>query len=722
MSDSNETLLDVAKAIEQHAKEEDKQVTPIPVGVARYRVEIEKNNTVEQIFLTNKESSVAPKFSDNSRNVYKNTSMGGFLIKQGVGSGTYIAPKNVRYKVEVMTKSTFSRDKNGSINDLEIWLSPSGSYRFATLKSLLACYSEDSKKLEEERKSIKEIEAKQKELRLKREKIQAEAARLAEEQRLAEEEEIRRKREEALAEAKRLEEEERRKEEERQRKLEEMKRLEACINETKSKIEYIKSFVRNDVSLRSQHILDASQEDAKRSNVYNGVPVLIDGGPGTGKTTTTIQRLKFLLSKDALNDYSDLSEREKDAITQPESVDYNWLFFSPNELLLQYLRENMREESLNAKDCNTITIDKFRKNMLRDYKLFTPDTDGPFKLYKFEKGEKETRLINNPKQAVAEFEKFCVEQLKKVLNDAYQLNTSNYGWHNIALQLKAICQKASSAKDMYQVMQIFNSLEDNQKDQIRYEEDHQSALLKDVAYDVRALVLENSEVKNAVQALFEKWNKEKIQISEDQDTDDEDEEEEYSKRLPFDAVLALQLPKLIKALALKKIDTKRSLTKRQNELKDLVGKFIDDESLRQVGNVAWFVKNYASITKGLQRNILSKIPKFYKAYRRTLLEGKTDVYDKDLLAKLINKDGNKHLHKDEVDLLVGFINNILHQIHKRSSLRFEKMTHKYVQAFRNNCKYVIGVDEATDYSLLDYYLIYSFRNVKYSSLLRFVVI
>lgn len=64
-----------------------------------------------------------------------------------------------------------------------------------------------------------------------------------------------------------------------------------------------KAFLRHGAELRSQHILDNSQEDAKRSDLFNGIPVLIEGGPGTGKTTTMIQRLNFLLSAEALRDY-----------------------------------------------------------------------------------------------------------------------------------------------------------------------------------------------------------------------------------------------------------------------------------------------------------------------------------------------------------------------------------------------------------------------------------
>ncbi len=90
-------------------------------------------------------------------------------------------------------------------------------------------------------------------------------------------------------------------------------------------------------------------------------------------------------------------------------------------------------------------------------------------------------------------------------------------------------------------------------------------------------------------------------------------------------------------------------------------------------------------------------------------------YDLVLLEKIIEKDRNKHLHADEQNLLIGFINNMLYRIYKRSSVRFNNLKHNYVSAYRDWVKPVIGVDEATDYNVLDYYLIYSFRHYQFNS-------
>ena len=58
---------------------------------------------------------------------------------------------------------------------------------------------------------------------------------------------------------------------------------------------------------------------------------------------------------------------------------------------------------------------------------------------------------------------------------------------------------------------------------------------------------------------------------------------------------------------------------------------------------------------------------------------------------------------------------MLYRIYKRSSVRFNKMKHKYALAYKDWVKPVIGVDEATDFSILDYYLMYSFRHYQFNS-------
>ena len=65
--------------------------------------------------------------------------------------------------------------------------------------------------------------------------------------------------------------------------------------EMKTYLDKVQGFIRKYAELRYQPILDPIQESIKRSKIFDG-SLIINGGPGTGKTTSLIQRIKFLIS------------------------------------------------------------------------------------------------------------------------------------------------------------------------------------------------------------------------------------------------------------------------------------------------------------------------------------------------------------------------------------------------------------------------------------------
>ena len=687
-----ETLADIAWAINEHTVTEHQNM-PCQGGVARYYVDLEEMPDIHQVFLANVPVRKRVWYGDDSINVYKNTRLGGALILKGIGNSIYYGSRPQPYRMKVYNKATYRHWITGSIDQVEIQQEDKKRYRFPDLKSLLVQFHEAKKQEAENRKRLRELELRKQEIERQQKKA-------------AEEEALRLKQEQ---------EENERKARECQEKAE---RLEKEIAETNAKIKYIKSFVRNGLELRIQHILDPSQEEAKRSHIYDGVPVLIDGGPGTGKTTTMIQRLKFLLSGEALRDYTKMSEKDTEELTNPNVVNTKWVFFSPNTLLLEYLRNNMREEEMIANDGNTFTLEQFRKKMLLEYKLRNPETDSPFKNYSFRNGTYQP-LIINAMQAVKDFEQFCVDNLKSILLAAYSLPTSDYEWHSTAVEIKSYCKRAESVKDLAALVNLLNSLQDNQSNHVRDIEQQLGKLLGAVSVEAQQEILKDETATNAVKSLLEKWNKDSTphneeEVLETEMSEDEDAEEESAK-LNFEADLYKRLKTLIRKVAINRIDAKKKLSGRQAELYAIVSNHIKEESLKQVGSMAWFVKNYASLTKGVESNIFSQMPRLYKVFRKKQIEMNSSNYDLALLKKVIEKENNKHLHADEQNLLIGFINNMLYRIFKRSSVRFNNLKHRYALAYKEWAKPVIGVDEATDFSILDYYLINSFRHYQFHS-------
>lgn len=688
-----ETIADIAYAINKHTITEHQNM-PCQGGVARYCVNLEERPGIHQVFLANVPVRKQVWYGDDSINIYKNTKLGGALIMKGIGNSIYYGNRPAPYKLTVFNKATYRHWITGSVDQIEIQQEDKKRYRFADLKSLLSQFQAAKRKEDENKRRLKELEEERKEIELQQKKA-------------AEEEALRLQKER---------EENERKTRECQEKAE---LYEKEIAETNAKIKYIKSFVRNELALRAQHILDPSQEEAKRSHLYDGVPVLIDGGPGTGKTTTMIQRLKFLLSDVALRENTEMSENDIIELTNPNSIDTKWIFFSPNTLLLEYLRNNMREEEMIANDGNTFTLEQFRKKMLLEYKLRNPETDSPFKNYSF-RNESPQPLILNAVQTIHDFEAFCIENIKAILLKAYSLQTVDYEWHSKAVEIKAYCKSAEKVKDMSALVNLFNSLQDNQNNQVRDIEQQLEKLLGSVSVETQQEILKDGATLNAVKDLLEKWNKEYVPQNEDEvfetEMDEDADNEDESVKLNFEADLYKRLKFLIRTVSVIKIDSKKKLGGRQAELYSVVSKHITEESLKKVGSLVWFVKNYALLTKGIESNIFSQIPRLYKLFRKKQLENSSSNYNLVLLKKIIEKESNKHLHADEQSLLIGYINNMLYQINKRSSVRFNNLKHKYALAYKEWVKPVIGVDEATDFSVLDYYLICSFRHYKYHSI------
>ena len=520
-----ETLADIAWAINEHTIIEHQNM-PCKGGVARYLVDLEEMPDIHQVFLANVKVRKQVSYGDDSINIWKNSKLGGALIMKGIGDSFYYGKRLQPYKMKVYNAANYRHWITGSIDQVQIQQEDKKRYRFADLKSLLAQFYDARRQAAENAKRLRELQ-------LEREEIERQQKKAAEEEALR---------------LKREHEENERRTRECQEKAE---LFEQEIAEQNAKIKYIKSFVRNELALRIQHILDPSQENAKRSHIYDGVPVLIDGGPGTGKTTTMIQRLKFMLSDEALRDYTKMTEREIAELTNPNVIDTKWMFFSPNTLLLEYLRNNMREEEMNANDGNTFTLEQFRKKMLLEYKLRNPETDSPFKNYSF-RNSKPQPLILNGKQVIDDFEQFCMENITSILLKAYSLPTANYDWHSTAVEIKAYCKRAENVKDMAALVNLFNSLQDNQNAHVRDIEQQLGKLLGAVAVEAQQEIMKDETALDAVKSLLEKWNIESSPQNEEEvletEMAEEDDTEDESSKLNFEADLYKRLKALIRAV------------------------------------------------------------------------------------------------------------------------------------------------------------------------------
>jgi len=708
---SEESLYQIASSIKKHRKQEVNEYIHNP-AVARAlctcKNTLDPSLNGEGVFwLVNKEyNNLANKgrkpLMGDGTSVYKNTKMGAVLSAFTSGTHPYVVGNLINRRkgcvneveVTVHNRSKYSLTEN-SVKELEVNIDEQ-AFRYQTLEELfqeedvlVSRIDELKRKQEEDRKALEAAEKAAEEERKRQQAEEEEKARLLAEQ-LRKEDEI------------------------RQNQINELNQQ---LAENKAKQSRVQNFIRDGAQLRSEPILDYSQEYAKRSHLYDGVPVVIEGGPGTGKTTTMIQRLKFLISETALKEYEvPLTDAQIEQLTNSETRNKNWLYFSPTDKLLGYLRQNMIEEELVPNEDNTKTLATFCEAMLKAYKLRMPESDGPFMLYRQKVGEES--LIVKARVAVASFERYIVKAVTEKLLGVAKLQTSQYPWHSKALGIKAYCLKAENVKDIHGLMNLLASMQLNESSTIK----DNDKLIRDVKDKLALLVLNaimaDEPTVLKVQKLFAKWEDDDDVSDEEMDDEDGDDEvnTDYST-LDFRPMLYNRIKPLLRSLSLHKIDKKQKVSKKQTELYDLIKEFVDEQDLTELGQLEWFGKMFAFPCKGIGSNILNQIPKLYKAYRKEIIKLGSTCYDLKLLQKIVQKDNGKRIHRDELELLVGFINNLILGIYKKSKMRFEAMrNHKYVAAYIENAKYVIGVDEATDYSIIDYYFMASFRHYEYNSM------
>ncbi len=612
--------------------------------------------------------------------VYKNTRMGQALIEEIGKSSSYVGPTGKRVCVAVQNRATYNADGRDAI-DLQFFLdSNSNTFLYSRLSEILNTSKEENERLRAEQEAIQKLQEEKEKIKL-----------LEEEQRKQEQERL---------------------EQEEKERNEEIARLETKIRAAEEQREHLKSFLRTSVSLRSQHILDPYQESAKRAHIYDGIPLVIDGGPGTGKTTTVIQRLKFLLSKKSLEEYeAPLTPEQLNRFEDLRQAQNLWLFFSPTDLLLQYLRDNMLAEELIANDNNTRTIEKFRDKMLREYGIVDPTRPNMKKW----KGEYRP-LIKDPNLVIEFFENYCIDSIKEMMQVALDLPIDAFAWKTDAERLKKVCSRIEIS-DIASLMKTLDSLRLYWDELIKPTEEQLKNLLSEDSASVKLKIQKDATIYEKVKALFSEWEKERRSQEEDDDTDIADEAElEEIKVDDFDNKLYAQIRGILRKLGLKKHDSKTKLTKRQTALYDIIKNIADDSAdIEGIGDLVWFSKHFTVLCRGVENLLIKRIPRMYKDFRR-MFKNEESIFHVDLLTSIIEKENNKHLHSDEQNFLLGFVNNALRIYSRMSRKNFLDMKCAMADAYRNNVRPIIGIDEATDYTILDFYFMVSFKHYDFSTI------
>ncbi len=497
-------------------------------------------------------------------------------------------------------------------------------------------------------------------------------------------------------------------EDEIQKCIEKQRKVENDLNELYRKKQ---AFIIEHARLRYKAILDPMQEKIKRNNFYDNSLMIIDGGPGTGKTTTLIQRIKYLIDPVVIEEYNDhfLNQEKIKILNENEPT---WIFFSPNELLYLYLTESMTREGLKATSETGKVWNQYRKELFWKYDLSNKKTKEPFVLYRndanealFESnGESFTKIKS-------EFIKALNEEFIKNLNDIIQNISTNTRKTSSELK-RYIIRKSIS--NLNSAITLCSGISQNFGDQIqKYKEQYESQLEK-LATILKGNIIRDIGIVQFMQIKFSEIYSVQYLIGSNFLT----EVDKLFGYNSFDSWLFNYSKNIIKTAAAYIIqnnfeDFKKLIS--TNMIENIFSEVIKYEVVNKFSEEQKEWEILSKFEDSTSYLILDKIAISYLKFR-TSNNGliKLEHVNKDLYAKLIQSENNR-LHSNEQSFLIGIINEILKRIHQTSKAEYTKIRHKYKDAYEKVSKMVIAIDEVIDFHIFDLYGIFSLSDKdKYS--------
>ena len=491
-------------------------------------------------------------------------------------------------------------------------------------------------------------------------------------------------------------------------KLREEKRV---LLEQQEELNKLTRFIREQGKLRYNPILDPVQNQIKTSHLFDGTTIVIDGGPGTGKTTTMIQRLKYLTDEYAINEDAELEKKryhlttaQRNSLLDAIRQNRDWVFFSPSELLKEYLADAMNKEGLTDTKSKVWNWKEFLKKVTRDYYRFIdPSNDNT----PFLASRSNDVLICQQADAIGVLQAFYLNTLHQIKHKLPILEKKDkpYRWESIANGIRQRFEETDNYS-IVQYVRLFSSLEAVYGSDCRSIIAENRSLLKNISEEIFALAEDDKKLSEALRDLIASPA---VELVDDDGEDTEPEEDDTANR----TINAIRT--WFRRYCYAQIDKSIKLTPRQQNMTELLVPVLMEEHQKQIKHIGELVlfEQFAKYARGVTANMLTGMPTKYKQFRRSLLVNKTEGWNLELLSSLLQRRGGKELHQQEQALLVGFVNNLVKAILENAS---DNITHYYIDAYKELARPIVGIDEATDFSKSDIYAMASLLTTSYSSL------
>jgi len=485
------------------------------------------------------------------------------------------------------------------------------------------------------------------------------------------------------------------------------KRILKLIQEQKQISETVKKYVVDFVSFRDRPILDTEQETLRTQKLLDGV-LIINGAPGTGKTVALVQRIKLLTDKE-IDKFEGvrLSLADKNLLADKNQ---NWTFFSPSALLRLYLVDAMEREGLDNPANKAKTWNAYRQTLSLKFKLIGIDNKGAFNRL-----TSDDNFFNNQidfKAFVEQFDKYFIDyQIKKIeraITKSHEIKKFIKKWFKIDLtkniRTDAILHLEnlfsfydSLSSQSFSVKSVnFNFTNIIGKINEQYKEDLQKTSLK---------IIEEFSPANIekITDIIKNTKTNEIEIEEDEEVFEEVEDTNVQlNKFDFQFEVNRRIKPIIRKIALDTYNREKfSSTQRSiyDLIKDLVSNDKFADAIQNIGEAALFKKYIEKILRGIEINIFNELPQIYRNFRREVLKNSEFLTEngKNQIKKMIE---NQRIHTQEEEFLLYTIFRFSKILYNNHHTAFNSSSNHYVRTYRETAIAVIGVDEATDFSLL----------------------
>lgn len=497
-------------------------------------------------------------------------------------------------------------------------------------------------------------------------------------------------------------------EKEKAKQLELIKEKKKALDNAKAEKQL---FIKKQLSLRNQYILDPQQEEIKRSNIFEGI-LVIDGGPGTGKTTALIQRIMFLKASSIKEYKPKLSNEQIEILTGNDS----WIFFSPSELLRLYLKNNMTDEGLNASDDKVKVWKIYVNELCRRYKLFNSETRRPF-LDLNKAGEFFNHSSSNIKKLSEEFDNFFFNYQKEKIQKVIRIDPENFSWKFTAIGIRESITKKDNIESWKDWIRLYRDLNDKFGDRTNDIVSQYQVLSDKIANEILLRIKKDPDLSKKVDELIEKIlenSTNEILIDDDNEEEVIDFDESELSTQEKELELFKRLKSICRKNAILKYDKNVRLTKDEQELEKLMPNLETEFEYSKLGDLAYYIKYYRRIVSGSISNIFSEFPKIYKLFRKEKFEKFLTSEGKETLTGIL-KDRNSRIHYDEQVFLLYKINYAVKTLFSSDKNAYLNSNNSFINSFRDHTKSIIAIDEATDFSVLEIISMISLSNPLISS-------